>query len=367
MFGETQSSANGPNLVLQTMTPNVPNRTTQTRKYGFEAAQSVSYSYSATSMLTGEGAALGGTSTPALSNTFGFDPMGNRILTTVEVSKTQVNSGYNALNQLTAQTSYSTASGAAVVTGSSTLGNDGDGNMALIVNKDAGGAVTGQTIYSYDDASRLTGIETPGSSKSQFVYDGMSRLRVSRSWLWQGGAWVQNSEKRRVYLGMDVVQERDGSNVVIASVTRTGNIGGILARTTSAGSLFYGYDGAGNVTTLTDGANGAGNIVASYTYDAFGNTVASSGARAAENPYRFSTKEQIGGMYAYGFRFYSPGLGRWINRDPIRESGGVNLYGFVGNNTINKFDFYGLAYWDTSFTWLSESVLEYSYRGDLSF
>ena len=85
---------------------------------------------------------------------------------------------------------------------------------------------------------------------------------------------LQN-EKRRVYDGMDIVQERDQNNIVTASITRAGNIGGILARTTSIGSVFY--DGGGNVTNLT---NNAGAQVGSYTYDAWGNTVATSGVAA---------------------------------------------------------------------------------------
>ncbi len=36
-------------------------------------------------------------------------------------------------------------------------------------------------------------------------------------------------------------------------------------------------------------------------------------------------------MYYYGFRYYLPGLGRWLNRDPIGERGGYNLYGFTFN------------------------------------
>jgi len=40
---------------------------------------------------------------------------------------------------------------------------------------------------------------------------------------------------------------------------------------------------------------------------------------------------------------YDPNIGRWINRDPIFEKGGVNLYGFVGNSTINKTDRLGLT------------------------
>jgi hypothetical protein len=50
---------------------------------------------------------------------------------------------------------------------------------------------------------------------------------------------VQAGEVRRVYDGMDIVQERDGQNQVLATYTRSGNIGGILSRTDNNGSLFY--------------------------------------------------------------------------------------------------------------------------------
>jgi hypothetical protein len=44
----------------------------------------------------------------------------------------------------------------------------------------------------------------------------------------------------------------------------------------------------------------------------------------------------------YGYRWYDPITGRWPSRDPIEERGGVNLYGFVGNNTNGKTDALGL-------------------------
>jgi RHS repeat-associated protein len=47
-------------------------------------------------------------------------------------------------------------------------------------------------------------------------------------------------------------------------------------------------------------------------------------------------------MYYYGKRYYSPEMGRWINRDPIEEKGGVNVYRVIHNNPINKFDIIGL-------------------------
>jgi integrase/recombinase XerD len=40
----------------------------------------------------------------------------------------------------------------------------------------------------------------------------------------------------------------------------------------------------------------------------------------------------------YGYRYYDPLTGRWPSRDPIGETGGVNLYGFVGNNGVNYVD-----------------------------
>ncbi len=48
------------------------------------------------------------------------------------------------------------------------------------------------------------------------------------------------------------------------------------------------------------------------------------------------------GVLFYGFRYYSPELGRWVNRDPIEEEGGVNLYGFIDNEPIAYLDALGL-------------------------
>ena len=200
---------------------------------------------------------------------------------------------------------------------------------------------------SYDDADRLVKIErrtATGAPQgfSEFVYDYASRKAISREWNYQNGTFVKTEEKRRVFDGMDVVQERNAANEVTAQLVRDGNISGILSRTTAAGASFYGYDGNGNVTLLTD-ASGAD--VAHYRYDAWGNTLEAVGPRAGENPYRFSTKEvhAQSGLIDFGYRFYSPSMGRWINRDPLGEAGGVNLYAMVRNNPVNFVDFYGLA------------------------
>jgi RHS repeat-associated protein len=53
----------------------------------------------------------------------------------------------------------------------------------------------------------------------------------------------------------------------------------------------------------------------------------------------------------YWGRDYDPNLQRWIQRDPIGERGGLNLYGFVGNNPISRVDPYGLDDIDFAVAW----------------
>ncbi len=47
-------------------------------------------------------------------------------------------------------------------------------------------------------------------------------------------------------------------------------------------------------------------------------------------------------MVVSGRRYYDPRNGRFINRDPIAESGGLNLYGFVLNDPVNRWDYLGM-------------------------
>lgn len=48
------------------------------------------------------------------------------------------------------------------------------------------------------------------------------------------------------------------------------------------------------------------------------------------------------GLYLTMYRAYSPTIGRWLSRDPIGERGGLNLYGYVHNNSVNLWDPLGL-------------------------
>jgi RHS repeat-associated protein len=151
-----------------------------------------------------------------------------------------------------------------------------------------------------------------------------------------------------------------------------GGIGGLLARTDnttlnsqpSTSHSYYHSDGNGNVTALV---NGSGQVVARYNYDPYGNLLAMSGPLAEANLYRFSSKESDAksGLYYYGYRFYAPNLQRWLNRDPIEEQGGINLYEFVGSNPIGFFDAFGLSACSDFVDSLVSDFNKYDSREDL--
>jgi RHS repeat-associated protein len=64
-----------------------------------------------------------------------------------------------------------------------------------------------------------------------------------------------------------------------------------------------------------------------------------------DQPYRFSTKpfDVWTGLGYWGYRHYSPKLGRWVTRDPIGEQGGLNLLRYAANKPAIASDPRGLA------------------------
>ena len=109
----------------------------------------------------------------------------------------------------------------------------------------------------------------------------------------------------------------------------------------------------------------SGSAVAQYSYNPYGKVIASSGSMAVVNPFRFSTKytDDETGLIYYGRRFYSPTLGRFINRDPMQERGGINLFAFVLNNPTGRYDPYGLTWWDDFDNWLAGVMADPAWGG----
>ena len=200
----------------------------------------------------------------------------------------------------------------------------------------------GNRAFDYDDENELVRVTVTNAWKSEFTYDGKFRMRIRKEFTWQSSAWVQTNEVHYIYNGNVVIQERDINNLPLVTYTRMGQR--LLARTddTVQQTAYYHADGNGNITALV---NAQQVLVAKYLYDSFGNILSSSGPLADANVYRFSSKEYHvnSGLICFLRRFYDPNLQRWVNRDPIAEQGGNNLFAYCGNGPVNFTDYNGLC------------------------
>jgi RHS repeat-associated protein len=166
-----------------------------------------------------------------------------------------------------------------------------------------------------------------GGATFAYTYDGWNLLRERKT---VGGTSVTKD----FIWGLDLSQTLQG----------TGGVGGLLSVILPGETpleTFAVYDANGNVTEYV---NASGATVAHYEYDPFGGISRLTGALADEFPHRFSTKYLYSetGLVYYGYRYYSPELGRWLSRDPVGEAGGPNVFGFVRNTPINTVDVLGL-------------------------
>lgn len=226
----------------------------------------------------------------------------------------------------------------------------------------------GRWDYTYDAENRLVSMQThtalsptplanADARRIEFKNDYLGR-RVQKTVRdgWNGSTYTTVlSDEKFVYDGWNAIAKLNAlsSNALVASyywgidwsgtLQGAGGVGG-LALTVEGGSSYLPmFDGNGNVMGLIKASTGL--IDAAYEYDAFGNTLRESGTYAATNPWRFSTKytDIETSLVYYGHRFYSPTLGRFINKDPIEEQGGLNLYSFCFNNSVNAWDVLGMG------------------------
>ncbi len=266
-------------------------------------------------------------STTAIAGTrqsYTLDHMGNR----TGGYQNDVAGTYSSSNPHDGLNQYSAARGL-------TVDYDNAGNMTDYGTKD----------YVYDAEDRLVKV-TVGTTHYKYKYDYLGRriakytgTTLNRKFVYQGWNLIaelssSGSVQRTFTWGLDVSTTLHGA----------GGVGGLLLIDDELTSKRYYpiYDGSRNITGLYDQK---GALVASYEYDAFGRIILqSSGDYSDDNPFRFSTKytDDETGLVYYGHRYYEPDLGRFINRDPIEEDGGLNLYGFVGNDPVNFHDYLGM-------------------------
>jgi RHS repeat-associated protein len=286
---------------------------------------------------------------------FQYDDIGNREKT-ANGTLTLGASNYvaDALNQ------YTKANGIALPIGTDPA-YDADGNYQ---RGPLPAAPNTESILVWDAENRLIQVTKSNGDVISFDYDHLSR-RISKTVDPAGESPPVTT--RYLYDGWNLIAEYTGTTLtrtyvwgmdLSGSMQGAGGVGGLIAvsehgMTTGNPPVptrtpyYPTFDGNGNVSEYLDDA---GEAVAHYEYDAFGNTVATLVDDDVDInkdfAHRFSTKsiDIETGLYYYGYRYYDPLTGRWPSRDPIEERGGLNLYGFVRNDGLNRFDRLGFDF-----------------------
>lgn len=181
-------------------------------------------------------------------------------------------------------------------------------------------------VYIWDAENRLASISKYVTNSAtlyttKFYYDGFSRwcqiVEMSNS--------VIESTQRFVWCGLRKCEERSGSDVVTKRFFEQGE-------QISGNSYYYIRDQSGSVQTMVDANN---MIRADYDYDPYGNQTQIQGDLSSDFGFDGYYSHTPSGLSLTVYRAYDPVSGRWLNRDPIGENGGLNLYGYVGNDPIN--------------------------------
>lgn len=197
---------------------------------------------------------------------------------------------------------------------------------------DANGNLTGDGTwtYTYDLDNRLKTANKTGTAAS-LIYDAQGRLRQTTI----GGAALN-----LLYDDQALVAEYDSANTTVLRryVHGPGTDEPIVwyegSGTTNKSAIYA--DHLGSVIAT---ANGSGAGTAAYSYGPYGEPNTTTGIR-----FRYTGQQLIGdlGLYYYKARFYSPTLGRFLQTDPIGYADDMNLYAYVGGNSINRNDPSGL-------------------------
>jgi RHS repeat-associated protein len=188
--------------------------------------------------------------------------------------------------------------------------------------------------FEWDAAGRLAAINyTNSNQRSEFAYDGLNR-RVKIIEKTNGSV---TSEKRFVWEGMTIVQERNGGNSLYKRFFPDGQLfdnGYYGYPGYVPPAVLYMHDHLGSVRTAV---NSTGNTA--YDYDPYGKKTAS-GYSYYSSDFGYTGHYEHGpsGLVFAPFRVYDRDLGRWLSRDPAEESGGLNLYQYAQNATITLVD-----------------------------
>jgi RHS repeat-associated protein len=174
----------------------------------------------------------------------------------------------------------------------------------------------------WNNRNMMNRVVQPGKADVLFEYDAFNRRASQQN---------ENGTTRYVYDGQNLVLELNEQNQPVSYFSYGAN--GLIGKEDLSANktIYYLYDGLGNVVNTTDEA---GRILQTYEYEAFGRV----------RNISFDPHNDFRSLGAYGLlqddatdfrynraRYYDAEIGRFISRDPIGIAGGINLYGYARN------------------------------------
>jgi RHS repeat-associated protein len=206
--------------------------------------------------------------------------------------------------------------------------------------------------YEWDAENRLTAIvlhpaATGGAmQRTEFAYNGLGG-RIGKKEFVDG---VLQQSVSYLQGATGVLQERSADG---ATVRKTYSSRGEMDYTTTPPTArFYLSDHLGSVREVLErrlvGHNETSfDLLARYNYTPYGERRLLAGTeQSTEKGYTGHDYHPGSKHVLTRYRAYDPTTARWLSPDPLGESGGLNLYGYVLGDPINLIDPQGLSYWD---------------------
>jgi RHS repeat-associated protein len=203
--------------------------------------------------------------------------------------------------------------------------------------------MNGSQTYEWDAEDRLTAINN-GSLRSEFSYDGFGRrvkiveknngtVTDTKKFIWDGEQLVQSIEGPDNPVPGNLVKfvsYYDEGCYVDQKIMSSGGFNEVAGT-----AYYYTRDHLGSIREMLDNN---GNVVARYDYDPYGRRTKVSGTMDADFGYAGYYYHAMSGLYLTVYRGYDGDNGTFINRDPMGEAGGLNLYDYVENDPVNAVD-----------------------------
>ncbi len=196
----------------------------------------------------------------------------------------------------------------------------------------------GEKTYTWDAANRLISVAyinpQPATSADNvtFQYDGFGRRTAITE---NHGNTVINSWTFVWCAGL-LCEQRDSTGSIV--VKRFFDQGEYIV--SGSTKYFYTFDHLGSVREMVDSSGVS--IQAQYDYDSYGRQTQLAGTQKAGFGYTSFFVEPATMLNLTWFRVYDPNKGRWLERDPLGEFTGNNLYAYVSNIVMNLIDSLGL-------------------------